>query len=123
MKAVTFPPALPVGILSILSLASVAFPFAAIMVAPPLPTFDNCVPIESILLLRTPSSLSRVLTPMKKVPAVETFPLIRSSKVIAREHDTAFILLSRSPALATPVIPAIRVRATATNRVMVGHSN
>ena len=109
------------GILSILYLAS--FSFAALMVAPPLPTVDNCVPMESILLLRTPSSLSRVLTSMKKVPAAETFSLIRLSKVIAREHDTAFTLSSRSPALATPVIPAIRVRAIVTNRVIVGHSN
>lgn len=123
MKADTFPAAEFVGILSILSLASAELVFAVIMLDPPVPTFAICVPMASILFSRTPSYLSRVLTPMKNVPAVETFPLMRSSKVMASEHDTAFILLSRSPAFATPVIPAIRISATATNSTMVGQYN
>lgn len=97
-----------------------AFVLAVEIVAPVGFTLSSSVSILPISLSRTPNYVSRVLIPIKNVPAVVTFPLIRSSNIIAAEHATASTLFAASPAFVKPTIPDTKANKSARIKTMVG---
>ena len=95
----------------------------ALVYVPEVPTDDICASIDAIFVSIDPSSSYKVRIPMKKVPAVVTLPLIKSSNTMATEHVVAEIEFSKSDDFVKPITPETRARRMAIIRTIVGQYN